>query len=429
MNATYLNLTLGAAAEVTPDAIEAAVTAALQSKPGESCAALFALEALIRQCSEQPETRKTIAERLAQALDSDASHEGKLFVCRQLWQLGATAAAPALSRMLLDDDQVDLACYAIAQDPGPDAGQLLRDALTKADGRSRVAIINLLGDRKDERAVEAIRSHVDSDDAACVEATIAALGKIGDGPAADALSSAHGAGHALLPCAEGLLERGDTDRARAIYTELVGGNEPGAIRKAAKLGLAACDSSGWVRLFDGETFAGWEGNMDWFRIEDGAVVAGSLEKRIPNNEFLCTTKEYADFELRLQVKLLGDGANAGIQIRSQRVPNHHEVSGYQADMGEGYWGALYDESRRNKILTAPDPEVMAKVLNAGDWNDYVIRCVGKRVQLWINGFRTVDYTEADDTIAATGIIGLQIHGGAPSEAWYRHMVLRPVSHP
>ena len=103
-----------------------------------------------------------------------------------------------------------------------------------------------------------------------------------------------------------------------------------------------------VPLFDGSTFIGWEGNLKLFRIQDGAIVGGTLEEKIVRNEFLCTTKTYRDFELRLKVRLLGgDKANAGIQFRTSRIPDHHEVSGYQADMGTGWWGALYDESRRN----------------------------------------------------------------------------------
>ncbi|MAG93714.1 MAG: hypothetical protein CMJ48_08200, partial [Planctomycetaceae bacterium] len=88
-----------------------------------------------------------------------------------------------------------------------------------------------------------------------------------------------------------------------------------------------------VRIFDGKTFEGWEGNLDWFRIEKEAIVAGTLEKKIPRNEFLCTKKTYGDFELRLKVKLEGGKGNAGIQFRTKRIPNHHEVSGYQADVG------------------------------------------------------------------------------------------------
>jgi hypothetical protein len=182
-------------------------------------------------------------------------------------------------------------------------------------------------------------------------------------------------------------------------------------------------------IFDGNTFTGWEGDLNWFRIEDGAIVAGTLEKEIPLNYFLCTTKEYSDFELRLETKLIGEDANAGIQFRSRRVPDETEVSGYQADMGgesgqyDIVWGSLYDESRRSTMLVLANQDELKKVLKAEDWNEYVIRCEGKHIQMWLNGHQTVDYTEKDDSIEATGIIGLQIHGGGPSEAWYRNITI------
>jgi hypothetical protein len=178
-----------------------------------------------------------------------------------------------------------------------------------------------------------------------------------------------------------------------------------------------------VPIFDGKSFQGWEGDLKIFRIQDGAIVGGSLKSKVVRNEFLCTTKTYGDFELRLKVKLLGEGANAGIQFRTKRIPNHHEVSGFQADMGEGWWGALYDESRRNKVLQGPDQARMKDVVKSGEWNDYVIRAEGKHIQLWINGVRTVDYMEEDPQIEATGVIAVQIHGGPPSEAWYKDITI------
>ncbi|MDP6543935.1 MAG: DUF1080 domain-containing protein [Phycisphaerae bacterium] len=184
-----------------------------------------------------------------------------------------------------------------------------------------------------------------------------------------------------------------------------------------------------VRIFDGKTFDGWEGNLKSFRIEDGAIVGGTLKAKIPRNEFLCTKKKYSDFELRLKVKLAGGRGNAGIQIRTRRIPNHHEVSGYQADMGQNWWGCLYDESRRNKVLARPKKAELAKVLKADGWNEYIIRCVGPRIQLFFNGLKTVDYTERDAKIATTGIIGLQIHGGRPSEAWYKDITIVDLSAP
>ena len=179
-----------------------------------------------------------------------------------------------------------------------------------------------------------------------------------------------------------------------------------------------------VPIFDGKSFAGWEGNLAVFRIEGGAIVGGSLKEKIARNEFLCTTATYGDFELRLRVKLLGgDAANAGVQFRTKRIPQDHEVSGYQADMGTGWWGALYDESRRKKVLKGPDQNAMKNVVRAGDWNDYLIRAEGRHIQLSINGVQTVDYVEADPSVDGSGVICPQIHAGPPSEAWYKDITL------
>ncbi|MBT3596240.1 MAG: DUF1080 domain-containing protein, partial [Verrucomicrobia bacterium] len=73
-----------------------------------------------------------------------------------------------------------------------------------------------------------------------------------------------------------------------------------------------------------------------------------------------------------------------------------------------------------------DREALAKVLKPGEWNDYVIRCEGKRIQLWINGYQTVDYTETDRSIEQDGIIALQIHGGPAGEAWYRNIKIKKL---
>jgi hypothetical protein len=182
-----------------------------------------------------------------------------------------------------------------------------------------------------------------------------------------------------------------------------------------------------VSIFDGKSFQGWEGNLKIFRIEEDAIVGGSLKYKIVRNEFLCTTSRFGYFELGLMVKLVGgDAANAGVQFRTRRIPNKHEVAGYQADMGTGWWGALYDESRRNKVLTGPDQAKMRGVVKTGEWNDYVIRAEGKRIQLWINGAQTVDYTEEDPKVESSGVICPQIHAGPPSEAWYKDITIRTL---
>jgi len=182
-------------------------------------------------------------------------------------------------------------------------------------------------------------------------------------------------------------------------------------------------------LFDGKTFNGWDGdtNKTW-RIEAEALVGGSLTQNVPRNEFLATLRQYTNFVLRLKFKLEGRSGfiNAGVQIRSQRATNPpNEMIGYQADIGEGWHGCLYDESRRNKVLARPSTDVK-KIIKTNDWNEYVIRCEGRRIQTTINGVPMIDYTEPDESIPQYGRIGLQIHGGAVAEVRYKDITVEEL---
>ncbi len=193
------------------------------------------------------------------------------------------------------------------------------------------------------------------------------------------------------------------------------------------IGNSADDEAGFVPLFDGESLEGWkEYTQGFWRVEDGVIVGGDLQKKVRQNEFLRTKKTFGDFELRLQFKLTGTETNAGVQFRTAEIPDHHEVSGYQADLGDGWWGCLYDESRRRRILAGPPEDRRADPVRMGEWNDYRIRCQGKRIQLWINGVPTVDYTEEDPEIPQAGIIALQVHGDLIMEASYRNIRIKEL---
>ena len=178
-------------------------------------------------------------------------------------------------------------------------------------------------------------------------------------------------------------------------------------------------------LFDAMSFAGWNGDTEkTWRIEDGAIVAGSLDKAAPRNEFLATDREFENFELKLDYRMeCTGGCNAGVQFRSKRVPNHHEVSGYQADIAPGITGGLYDESRRNKMLAVPPQELQGKALALAKdgWNAYMVRAEDRRIRLTINGVELLDYTEPDQTIPLKGVIALQIHGGLKGTIRYRNL--------
>ncbi|PHQ62326.1 MAG: hypothetical protein COC08_01280 [Maribacter sp.] len=187
------------------------------------------------------------------------------------------------------------------------------------------------------------------------------------------------------------------------------------------LSTIACknQSTKTTPLFDGKTFTGWEGDTtNTWRIANGTIVGGWLDKTVPHNDFLCTDRTYANFILKLKIKLTGNEGfiNSGVQFRSERlIDPDYEMTGYQADWGEDYWVSLYDESRRNKTLIAPDSLQVLQWIKKDDWNDYEIRAEDRRIRLYINGHQTVDYTEEDMSIPQAGLIGFQIHGGGMAQ--------------
>jgi len=197
------------------------------------------------------------------------------------------------------------------------------------------------------------------------------------------------------------------------------------------LSCSTLQSPGPVKIFDGKTFKGWDGDTGkTWHIEDGALVGGSLTITVPHNEFIATTRSYTNFVLRLKFKLTGSEGfiNGGVQIRSVRTtqpPN--EMSGYQMDLGDPeWWGCLYDESRRNKVVAKSDINELNKVLKRNEWNEYVIRCEGKRIRAFINGMPTIDYIEPEDSIPQYGRIGCQVHGGGKAEAWYKDITIEEL---
>jgi hypothetical protein len=182
-------------------------------------------------------------------------------------------------------------------------------------------------------------------------------------------------------------------------------------------------------LFDGRSLTGWEGDNNVWRVRDGIIVGGSTNGNA-RNEFLTTTRIYTNFILRLEYKLVGTEGfvNGGVQfcsVRTKEPPN--EMTGYQADIGAGHSGCLYDESRRNKFLVRAGDDQIKRLENPGDWNRYEVRCAGPGIQIFLNGEKTVEYTESDAAIPQNGLIGLQIHGGCKAEISFRNLSIEEIS--
>jgi putative heme-binding domain-containing protein len=165
-------------------------------------------------------------------------------------------------------------------------------------------------------------------------------------------------------------------------------------------------------FFSGKDLAGWDGNTELWKVENGEIV-GTSRTGLKHNEFLKSQMVFGDFRLVCEVKLTPNKENSGIQFRSEALPNG-EVKGYQADIGEGWWGKLYEEEGR-ALLWDKSGEAHVK---PEEWNTYEILAIGNHIQTAINGKQCVDLK--DPKGATQGIIAFQLHSGGPMEVRYKN---------
>jgi hypothetical protein len=172
---------------------------------------------------------------------------------------------------------------------------------------------------------------------------------------------------------------------------------------------------GKIAIFNGKDLTGWYGDTNLFKVDNGEIV-GKTEKGIKQNEFLKSQFEATDFRLVLQIKLVPNTANSGVQFRS--IPfKGNEMKGYQADAGAGWWAKLYEESGRGILVKEGGEEFVKK----DDWNTYEIVAVGHKILIAIIGHMTVDLD--DDKGATSGIFALQVHAGGPTEVRFKDLQL------
>ena len=187
--------------------------------------------------------------------------------------------------------------------------------------------------------------------------------------------------------------------------------------------LPAADGQGWKDLFDGQSLAGWvqKGGKALYTVENGCIL-GQAVSNTPNS-FLCTEKEYDNFQLELEF-LVSPKLNSGVQIRSScpdkpveyswkgktiKVPAGR-VHGYQVeiDPAKRAWsGGIYDEGRRGWLANLEGNDAARSAFKQGEWNRFRVECDGDSIKTWING---VPAASLKDSMTLKGIIALQVHG-------------------
>lgn len=188
-------------------------------------------------------------------------------------------------------------------------------------------------------------------------------------------------------------------------------------------------AAGWQSLFNGKDLSGWaqKNGTAYFQVQENMVL-GRTQEGSPNS-FLCTEKEYSDFELTFEVKV-DDALNSGVQIRSRsnEAFSKGRVHGPQVEIeAGGTAGYVYGEAMPGRGWISP-AQKKTDAFKSGQWNRYLIRAVGPRIQTWINGQKIEDLSDAESF--RSGFIGLQVHGIAkgtgPFEVRWRDIKIHEI---
>jgi hypothetical protein len=199
-------------------------------------------------------------------------------------------------------------------------------------------------------------------------------------------------------------------------------------------GVSRAVETDWVVLFDGKSLNGWsqKNGTATYRVEDETIVGRTSEGR--PNSFLCTDKEYGDFELEFEVKV-ADQLNSGVQIRSQTVGGTADgrVNGPQVEIeaSPGFSGYIYGEGTPRGWISPDESRKRHSHLKNGEWNRYRVVAKGPRIQTWINGEAVADISDDEShKTYSKGFIGLQVHGIAagagPFEVAWRNIRIREL---
>jgi hypothetical protein len=241
------------------------------------------------------------------------------------------------------------------------------------------------------------------------------------------------------------------------------------------------DHTGWTQIFDGKTLNGWDGPTDIWHVEDGAIVGVSTpEHPAGSTNIIWRGGEPANFELKLEIKLEGTGANGGIQYRSSNIDGQRQpvpadrlaqmtdaqkqqmqrmvelskkyakwgMRGYQADAdyNNRFTGQLYEQATGRGIIAWPgqvveaDANVKPRLLGTlesadtlksyikqGDWNQYEIIADGNTMIHILNGHIFSIFVDQDPKfMAKSGLIGLEIEGGGDVKISHRNIWLKEL---
>jgi hypothetical protein len=197
-----------------------------------------------------------------------------------------------------------------------------------------------------------------------------------------------------------------------IGLQLHGGQDMEVLFKDITV-LELPDDAAFVPLLTGTDLSGWQTTGNWIPEEPHGV---RLDPRKGEggwrryHHYITTARPYGNFILDLEFKY-AKGGNTGVFLRVGD-PKNHVDSGFEVQILDTFGKSPVGHHDCGGIIaTAAPSKNMAKP--AGEWNRYVITCVGSHLQVEFNGERVIDLdlsTSAMKSRPLVGLIGFQDEG-------------------
>jgi hypothetical protein len=174
----------------------------------------------------------------------------------------------------------------------------------------------------------------------------------------------------------------------------------------------------WTPMLVGPQRKGWNFDPAVWRAPEGVLV-GKGDKLASSSYFL-SKAVHSDFEIEFDVRM--PTGNSGFQYRSTTDPKNPDPIGYQADIGQGYWGSIYVSDGRG-IAAQADPKQWVPVLDRQGWNHFLVHVEGDHHVIELNGLVTTDF---HDSVYSTGVLGFQVHEGMTMEVRFANVRMREL---
>lgn len=218
------------------------------------------------------------------------------------------------------------------------------------------------------------------------------------------------------------------------------------------VGLTGCSTTeqvseeGFVPIFNGKDLDGWQGiggDTSSYYVENGELICKDTGK-----VHIFTTKEFANFILRLEIKM-DPGGNNGVGIRT-KVSKQPHIEGMELQVlddpyyvrgipREGKdpkeWPKLKDYQHHGSIYGVV-PCKPGHLKPAGQWNQQEVICDGRRVKVILNGavivdadldkVKPLDEKEHPGLFYEKGFIGLHAHGNYGAKVYFRNLRVKEL---